>query len=135
MKKTGYEHENLKVTPWFHWGLNVEDAREFFFVTGQCDFDKNGVTKCMNDPVGQTRVILEQIEQTYTQAGYKRNNIIGINWCVTKGVTEEQTAEILAVWAEFIKDVEVKPAGGIWKRIEGLIHPNMLVELELTLGR
>ncbi|WP_120502377.1 Rid family hydrolase [Roseovarius sp. EL26] len=135
MKRTGYEHKNLSTLPWFHWGLNVEGAKEFFFVTGQCDYDKDSVTKHMNDPVGQARHILQQMEETYAQAGYTRDNIIKINWCVTKDVTEVQTTEILDVWADFIKDNEVKPMGGTWKRIHGLIHPNMMVELEVVLAR
>ena len=135
MKKTGYEHKNLTTLPWFHWGLNVEGTKEFFFVTGQCDLDKNGVTHHMGDPVGQAKLILNQMEETYSQAGYTRDDIVHINWCVTKEVTEEQTTGILDIWADFIKDLKVKPAGGTWKRIHGLIHPNMLVELELTLAR
>jgi len=135
MQKTGYELEKLGTLPWFHWGLNVEGAKDLFFVTGQCDFDKNGVTQHLDDPVGQARVILKQMEDTFSQAGYTRDNIICINWCVTKEVTQQQTTDILDVWAEYIKELEVKPSGGTWKRIDGLIHPNMLIELELILAR
>ncbi len=135
MKKTGYNTESLGNSPWFNRGLNVENAKEFFFVTGTCDFDQRKKMKYPKDPVGQTKQILEYVEETFSKAGYTKQNIIAINWCVTKEVTQEQTVAILKVWETYISDIEVKPSGGTWKRIYGLIDPSMMVELELILAR
>ena len=137
MKKTGYHNENLPdLRSWFNWGLNVSDFKGIFFVTGTADVKKdNQSVNFPNDPVGQTKFILEQAEKTFSQAGYTRENIILSNWTVTKDVTEEQTFAILDVWKEYIKDVEVKPAGGTFKRIHGLISPEVMVELEFILAR
>ncbi|MBP0017734.1 MAG: hypothetical protein J7647_09265 [Cyanobacteria bacterium SBLK] len=45
------------------------------------------------------------------------------------------TLSILAIWGEYIAEVEPKPAVGTWKRIYGLISPDMMVELEIILAR
>ncbi|MDA2934446.1 hypothetical protein MYX82_08885 [Acidobacteria bacterium AH-259-D05] len=52
---------------------------------------------------------------------------------MTKDVPPEDFEGVLGVLAGFFSDVEVKPAGGTWRIIEGLISPEMLVELEFWL--
>jgi len=137
MKKIGYHNENLPdLRIWFNWGLNISDFKEIFFVTGTADVKKDMKSvNFPNDPVGQMKFILEQAEKTFSQAGYTKDNIIFTNLTVTKDVTEEQTFAILDVWEEYIKDVEVKPATGTFKRIHGLILPEVMVEVEFILAR
>jgi len=135
MKKTGYNTENLGQLPWFNWGLNVSGAKDFFFVTGTCDYNHKGVIKNPNDPIGQTKQILAYMEEVFSQAGYTKQDIVAINWCVTKDVNPAQTMAILKVWEDYIDDLEVKPSGGTWKYIHALIDPGMMVELELILAR
>jgi enamine deaminase RidA (YjgF/YER057c/UK114 family) len=137
MKKTGYQNDNLpNLGRWFNWGLNVENVKDLFFVTGHADVKADSSSANFpNDPVGQVKYILEQMEKTFSQAGYTKDNIVSVNWCVTKDVSYEQTLKILKVWEEYIADVETKPSGGTWKRIHGLISPDVLVELEMILAR
>jgi len=137
MNKTGYQNPNLPdLGAWFNWGLNVQDVKEFYFVTGTADVKSdNQSVNYPSDPVGQLRFILEQMEITFSQAGYTKHDIVSVNWTVTKDVTDEQTWAILDVWADYIADVKVKPAGGTWKRIYGLISPDVMVELEMILAR
>ncbi len=121
---------------WFTWGLNILDFKDIFFVTGTADVKQdNHSTYFPNDPVGQIKFILEQAEKTFSQAEYTKDNIVFTNWIVTKDVTEEQTFAILDVWKEYIKNVTVKPAAGTFKRIHGLISPEVMVELEFILAR
>ena len=54
---------------------------------------------------------------------------------MTKDVPPEQFGPILDRLAEFFSDSEVKPAGGPWRIVHGLIDPEMLVELEFWLAR
>ena len=137
MKKTGYQNDNLpNFGSWFNWGLHVEDIKDLFFVTGHSDLKPDRLqANFPNDPAAQMRFILQEMERTFSQAGYTKHNIICTNWCVTKEVTAEQTESILAIWGEYIAEVEPKPAVGTWKRIHGLISPDMMVELEMILAR
>lgn len=105
-------------------------------MTGHADVKSdNSTANFPHDPVAQVRFILEQMEKTFSQAGHTKHNIVCVNWCVTKEVTDEQTKGILGAWAEYIAEVEPKPAGGTWKRIYGLISPDVMVELEMILAR
>lgn len=137
MKKTVYHNETLPdLRKWFNWGINISDFKETFFVTGTVDIQKdNHSANFPNDPVRQIKFILEQAEKTFSQAGYTKDDIIFTNWTVTKDVTEEQTWALFDVWEQYIKDVEVKPATGTFKRIHGLISPEVMVEIEFILAR
>ncbi|MBB6462738.1 RidA family protein [Flammeovirga kamogawensis] len=135
MKKTVFNTENLNEMPWFNHGMHLQEVKEFFRVTGICDHTSKHVQKYPNDPAGQAKQILIYMEEVFTQAGFNKNNIIHIDWAVTKEVSQEQAFETLKVWEDYISDMDMKPTAGIWKHVDSLIHPDMLVEFELILAK
>ncbi len=136
MKIIAYNTENLQEMAWFNWGVHLQDVKETLHVTGTCDMTSPGhVMKCPGDPVGQAKQIFEYMEEIFTKAGFTKQNIVYVDWAVTKDVTHDQAFEILQLWEAYVADLEVKPAAGIWKHVYSLIQPEMLVEFELTLAR
>ncbi len=137
MKRTGYQNSNMPpVADLVSWGINLEGVKDMFIVTGHAAMrPDNSSAYFVGDAAAQTRWTLEQMEITFSQAGYTKHDIVSVNWSVDKDVTEEQSFGVFDVWQEYIADVEVKPAGGTWKRVYGLLSPEILVEIEMMLAR
>lgn len=138
MKKTAYNTEHHSEVPTFNWGLKLEDVKELFYVTGINDCIPDGENVYIShpgDPVGQTKKMLAYMEEVFTKAGFTKDDIVYVDWVITKEVTREQAYEIVGVWIDYIKDVKVKPAAGIFKCVDRLVHEGLLVEFEYTLAR
>lgn len=136
MQKEAINTENLQEMDWFNWGVRIKDVNEVFYVTGTCDMTSPGhEMKYPGDPVGQAKQIFIYMEEIFTKAGYTKQDIVYVDWAVTKDVTHEQAFEILKLWEAYVSDLDMKPAAGIWKHVYSLIHPEMMVEFELTLAR
>ncbi len=140
MKKTAFNTENHSEVPTFNWGLKLEGVKELFYVTGINDCIPNphgeGVYIANHgDPVGQAKQMLKYMEDVFTKAGFTKEDIVYVDWVITKDVTREQAYEIVQVWIDYIADVKVKPAAGIFKCVDRLVHEGLLVEFEYTLAR
>ena len=87
------------------------------------------------DAVGQTRWILDELHGYIDGAGYTTDDIIRMEFTMTKDVPPDSHGKIFGLFAEFFADVKVKPAAGTLRVIEGLALPGMLVEYEFWLAR
>ncbi len=119
----------------FNWGLKVSNVDELFFVSGFAATDVAGTVQYPGDATAQTDFILRRIEAFIKENGYRTTDIIRFEITVTKDVPPDHFPAILDRLAEFFSGVEVKPAGGPWRIVHGLIGPEMLVELEFWLAR
>lgn len=68
-------------------------------------------------------------------SGYTKDDIIRIEFTMTKDVAPEKYDAIFGLFAEFFADVEVKPAAGTLRVVEALAIPGMLVEYEFWAAR
>ncbi|UTV26597.1 RidA family protein [Photobacterium atrarenae] len=119
----------------FSWGLKLSEFDEIFFVTGHADCNPEFITQFPDDPVSQTRLILDQIDNLIQEAGFSRDDIIRTDWTFTNDVTPEQFSDIASVWEEYLADVAVKPATGTLRYVQRLGMPDMMVEYEMMLAR
>ncbi|MGF1697149.1 RidA family protein [Vibrio lamellibrachiae] len=134
--KQAFHNKNLPdMRNAFSWGLKLSEFNEVFFVTGHADCSPEFITQHPNDPVAQTRLILEQMKTFLEEAGYSVNDIVRTDWTFTNDVTSEQFGDIAKVWESFLVDVEVKPATGTLRYVLRLGMPDMMVEYEMMLAR
>ena len=113
----------------FNWGLKLSEFSELYWITG------HGNGQVSNDPVEQTRAIQKDLVLAVTRAGFTLHDIVRTEWTFDKTVTDTQAADITALWAAFLKDVDPKPAAGTLRYVERLAHRSMKVEFELLLAR
>ncbi len=134
--KTAVNNENAPdFTSMFNWGLKITDFSELFLLAGHGDHGPDGQIRSPGDPVAQTRNILAELQAFIEKSGYGKNDIIRIEFTTTKDVDPEKYGEIFGLFAEFFADVEVKPAAGTLRIIDGLALPGMLVEYEFWLAK
>ncbi len=114
----------------FNWGVKLTDFSEIFLMAGIGAHDSAGEIQHQGDAVAQTKFILDGMPGYLEQAGYAKNDIIRIEFTMTKDVPPESYDGIFGLFAEFFGDVDVKPAAGTLRVIEGLAIPGMLVEYE-----
>lgn len=119
----------------FNWGLKLSDFKEIFFVTGHADCNPDFITKHPEDPVAQTRLILNQMQNFLEEAGFTLNDIVRTDWTFTNDVDSDQFAQIAALWEAYLSDVKVKPATGTLRYVQRLGMPDMMVEYEMILAR
>jgi 2-iminobutanoate/2-iminopropanoate deaminase len=119
----------------FSWGLKLSEFNEVFFVTGHADCNPEFVTQHPNDPVAQTRLILEQMKDFLEDAGFSVDDIVRTDWTFTNDVNPQQFEKIARTWEEFLSEVEVKPATGTLRYVQRLGMPDMMVEYEMMLAR
>lgn len=119
----------------FNWGLKLTDFSEIFLLAGAGSVTPDMVTQHEGDPVGQTQYILEDVDKFIAENGYGRNDIIRIEFTMTKDVTPESYEAIFGLFSEYFADVDVKPAAGTLRVIEALALPGMLVEYEFWLAK
>ena len=119
----------------FNWGLKISDFSELFLLAGLGDHGPDGEIRNPGDAVAQTRSILSELK-TYVEAnGYTMNDIIRIEFTLTKDVPQESYEAIFGVFAEVFGEIDVKPAAGTLRVIESLALPGMLVEYEIWLAK
>lgn len=119
----------------FSWGLKVSDFKEVFFVTGHTDCNPQFISQHPNDPVGQTRVILQQMKGLIESAGFSVDDIVRTDWTFTNEVSSEQFSQIAELWQDFLAEVEVKPATGTLRYVQRLGMEGLMVEYEMMLAR
>ena len=119
----------------FNWGLKISDFSELFLLAGAGAVGADHAIQHAGDPVGQTRYILEDVQSLIEANGYTKNDIIRIEFTMTKDVAPESYGEIFGLFTEFFADVDVKPAAGTLRVIDALAIPGMLVEYEFWLAR
>ncbi len=134
--KQAFHNKNLPdMRNAFSWGLKLSDFDEIFFVTGHADCNPQFVTQHPNDPVAQTRLILEQMKAFIEEAGFAVEDIVRTDWTFTQDVSSQQFEEIAHVWEAFLSSVEAKPATGTLRYVQRLGMPEMMVEYEMMLAR
>lgn len=114
----------------FNWGVRITDFSELFLMAGIGAHDSAGVIQHEGDAVGQTRFILDGLPGYLAGAGYSKQDIVRLEFTMTKAVPPEAYDAIFGLFAEFLADVTVKPAAGTLRVIEALAIPGMLVEYE-----
>ena len=114
----------------FNWGIKLTNFSELFLIAGHGAVGADMTVHHPDDPVGQTRHILDDLDRYLGENGYGRDDIIRIEFTMTKAVPAEAHGEIFGVFGEFFADVAVKPAAGTLRVIEALAIPGMLVEYE-----
>lgn len=114
----------------FSWGIKLTNFSELFLIAGHGAVGADMTIQHPDDAVGQTRYILADLDRYLGENGYGRDDIIRIEFTMTKAVPQDAYGEIFGAFSEFFADVEVKPAAGTLRVIEGLAIPGMLVEYE-----
>jgi len=119
----------------FNWGLKLTDFSELFLMAGLGDHGPDGSIRHPDDPVGQTRAILDDVAAYIVEHGYTKDDIVRVEFTLTRAVDPAKYEEIFGLFAEFFADMAVKPAAGTLRVIEGLALPGMLVEYEFWLAK
>jgi len=129
--KTAFAHPSAPdLSAIFNWGVKLTDFSEIFLIAGIGAHDSEGVIQHTGDAVAQTQFILDGMPGYLGTAGYTKQDIIRIEFTMTKDVPPESYDAIFGHFAEFFGDVDVKPAAGTLRVIEALAIPGMLVEYE-----
>ena len=129
--KTPFKHPSAPdLSAMFNWGVKLTDFSELFLIAGIGSHDASGAIQHQDDAVAQTKFILDGMPGYLESAGYTKNDIIRIEFTMTKAVPPEAYDGIFGLFAEFFADVDVKPAAGTLRVIEALAIPGMLVEYE-----
>ncbi len=98
---------------------------QWVVVAGTTAVDENGQTICPGDPYGQTRTILQKIEQALKEAGANLNDVVRTRMFVTQ-IGDWQ--EIGRAHGEFF--ATIRPAATMVE-VNRLISPDLLVEIEV----
>lgn len=134
--KTAVHNENAPdFRSMFNWGLKVTGFKELFLLAGHGAHGPDGQVRHPDDPVAQTRHILDDVKGFIERSGYGLDDIIRIEFTLTKDVDPARYGDIFALFAEFFAPLAVKPAAGTLRVVDGLALPGMLVEYEFWLAR
>ena len=129
--KTAFAHPNgPDFSSIFNWGVKLTDFSELFLISGIGAHDASGALQHDGDAVAQTAYILDSMQGYLQSAGYTKNDIVRVEFTMTKAVPPDKYDEIFGQFAGFFADVDVKPAAGTLRVIESLFLPGMLVEYE-----
>ena len=119
----------------FNWGVKVANFNELFLLAGRGDVGTGGKIRNPGDPVAQTASVLAELKDFVEGNGYSLNDVIRIEFTMSKDVDRPQQKAIFGQFADFFADVDVKPAAGTLRIVERLAFPGMLVEYEMWLAR
>jgi 2-iminobutanoate/2-iminopropanoate deaminase len=134
--KTAVTHENAPdFGKMFNWGLKITDFSELFLLAGFGAVTADMQVQHPGDAVGQTRYILSDVETFLERNGYSLDDVIRIEFTMTKEVRPEEYGQIFGTFMEFFAGMEVKPAAGTLRVVEALAIPGMLVEYEFWAAR
>jgi len=114
----------------FNWGIRLTDFSELFLMAGIGAHDATGAIQHEGDAIGQTKFILDGLPGYLASAGYSKQDIVRLEFTMTKAVPPDAYGAIFGLFAEFFGEVAVKPAAGTLRVIEALALPGMLVEYE-----
>lgn len=129
--KTPFAHPSgPDYSPIFNWGVKLTNFSELFLIAGIGAHDATGAIQHEGDPVAQSKFILDGMPGYLKSAGYTKQDIVRIEFTMTKDVPPESYEPIFGLFAAFFGDVDVKPAAGTLRVVEALAIPGMLVEYE-----
>lgn len=118
------------MSAFFSWGLKIRQWDELFFITGRPAWAADGSVLYPNDAVAQTRFILEDIGKFLEANGYLPSDLVRIEYTFTKAVPQDKYPEIYALFTEFLRDVEAKPAASTLRIVDSLGLEGLCVEYE-----
>ena len=120
----------------FPWGLRVRQFEELFFVSGHGDVDAAFRVRHPGAPLAQARAIFQDLLDMLARADYRLDDVIKIEATVTKDFDLARNFQpLLALWAEVLAEVPVKPSGGVLRVVDALALPGMLIEIEVLAAR
>lgn len=119
----------------FNWGVKITDFDELFLLAGRGDVASDGTIRNPQEPVAQTASILAEQKDFIERNGYTVNDVIRIEFTMSKDVDRAQQRAIFAQFADLFQEVEVKPAAGTLRVVDRLAYPGMLVEFEFWLAK
>lgn len=132
LKKTAVPNPNAPdFSSIFNWGLKIKNFKELFLIAGHGAHDSTGTIMFPDDAVAQTTYILDNFDTYLEDNGYKRKDIIRIEFTMTNDVSDTDFEEILGLFAEYFAPVNIKPAAGTLRVVDGLAIPGMQVEYEI----
>ena len=114
----------------FNWGLKITNFSELFLLAGLGAHTADFQIQHGGDAAGQTRYILNEVKRYLEESGYSLNDVIRIEFTLHKDVPAEDYEKIFGIFAEVFTEINVKPAAGTLRIVEGLALPGMLVEYE-----
>jgi len=118
------------LSSYFNWGVKISEFRELFLIAGHSAQDTGEGVLHPGDPVAQTRYILDDVAHYLRDNGYDLDDIIRVEFTVTKDVSRSDYEDIFDLFREFFAPVEVKPAAGTFRVVDSLVIPEMMVEYE-----
>ncbi|MDE0155491.1 MAG: RidA family protein [Gammaproteobacteria bacterium] len=131
VSKTAVNNANAPdMSSFFNWGLKIRDMEELFLITGRPAWTADGSVISPNDPVAQTKYILDDIERYMRENGYTPEDLIRIEYTFTTAVPKEKYQEVFGLFAGFLQDVEVKPAACTLRIVDSLGLEGLCVEYE-----
>lgn len=119
----------------FNWGLKLKNFKELTFFAGVAAQLPDLTVVAPGDAVGQTDFVLTQLDNFLANNGYSRDDIVRIEFTLTKDVGPDEFNAILGRFVAYFQDVEVKPAAGTLRFVDALAFPDLLVEYEVWAAR
>ena len=117
----------------FNWGVKISEFNELFLLAGRGDVGPDGEIRNPGDAVAQTASILAELKELIEGNGYALNDVMRIEFTMSKDVDRSQQQAIFGQFSNLFKDVDVKPAAGTLRVVDRLAYPGMLVEYEIWL--
>jgi enamine deaminase RidA (YjgF/YER057c/UK114 family) len=124
-----------EVNPWtwqdqfgFSQGIDVRGAERVLYCAGQTSVDAEGQPLHAGDFAKQILQAIDNLETVLTKAGLKLSDVVRLNYYVA------DIDAFMASAAEFgprLHAAGCKPASTLLK-VDGLFHPDILVEIEAT---
>jgi len=119
----------------FNWGLRISNFKDLILFAGHAAQTPDLQVVAPGDGVAQTDFILDQLDHFLDSNELDRDNIIRIEFTLTKNVSEEQFNEILGRFANYFANVKVKPAAGTLRFVDALAFPGLEVEYEIWMAQ
>lgn len=117
-------------------GLKVSEIEELYFITGRTDSGLDGNPRHPNDPVGQTRGVIDSLVAMLEQEGWSMNDVVRMDITYTKDLNRDKYGEAISeVLRETLKDVNPKPSVGTVRIVDALWKPGYFVEIEVLAAR
>jgi 2-iminobutanoate/2-iminopropanoate deaminase len=119
----------------FNWGLRIKNIKELILFAGHAAQTPDFQVVAPGDAVVQTDFILDQLDHFLDSNGLERDDIIRIEFTLTKNVSGEQFNQILGRFVAYFADVEVRPAAGTLRYVDALAFPGLEVEYEIWMAQ
>jgi len=111
----------------FSQAIEVSDARRALFCSGQTSVDADGNPVHAGDMAAQVTQALDNLEAVLAQAGLGFEHVVRLNYYTT------DVAALMAVFHMFGERMKAScPPAGTLLGVQGLFHPDILIEIEAT---